>query len=270
MSQWLIEAGLYVGLALLAFALFHSPRPWLRRAGNILLIGASGLALWFWTSSLWWVALGVSLWFLVPMIQAAWLSRKLTFAVKRKLSQGSIREEDFPGINQLTYQLKQFDFKLEGEYWLKPSPLKQGYRLFSDLENSLYAALAVIRFGGASLIYMIFATPARNKAVWLTWDYPLAYGLRMPPHIMLHRCLEANSVKELCEQHRKFLSINKVKPAKAKSAKNFFEKLFAATIDHNLHAGILGQSPRQEEKISYTWRGTAFVAWQVLCEVVKG
>ena len=269
MNSWFLEAGLCLGLVLLAFALFHQSHAWLRRAGSYVLIGTSGLALWFWTRNWAVVVLGVSLWFVLPLTQAVWMSRRLRFSAKRKLQADHFDVEEFPEIHELTGKLRKEGFRMEGDYWLRPSPLDQGYRILVHEEDSIYAAISLLRYGHAALIYMIFATPGRDGSIWLTWNYPLAYGLMMPPHLMIHRCNDARSPEELFEQHKEFLSINKVKPKAGAAQKPvvFFEKLLFSTIEHNLREGLLHSS--QPDQINYTWRGTAFVSWQVLREMVS-
>ncbi|MFH1066952.1 MAG: hypothetical protein V1746_03540 [bacterium] len=266
MNSWLLNVGLCLGLVLMAFALFHSNNAWLRRAGGMLLIGTSGLALWFWTQNWIVVALGISAWFALPVGQAVWMARRLRLPAKRKLEAGNIDEEEFSEITEFACQLRKLDFRWEGDYWLKPSPARQAYRLFTHAKEPVHAAVAVVQYGMAGLMYTIFATQEQNGTVWLTWDYPLAYGLMMPPNVMTHRCLEAASVEQLYEQHRQFISLNAVKAQPTTLPVAFFEQLFSSTIDYNLRAGLLRFSESNE--INYTWRGTAFVSWQVLRDVV--
>lgn len=266
MNLWFFNVGLCLGLVLMSLALFHSNHAWLRRAGGIILIGTSGLALWFWTQNWIVAALGISAWFVLPVGQAVWMARRLRLPAKRKLETGSIDDEEFSEIIEFASQLKKLKFKWDGDYWLKPSPGQQGYRLFTHTEKPVYAAAAVVQYGMAGLMYTIFATQEENGTTWLTWDYPLAYGLKMPPNVMMHRCLEAVSVQQLYEQHLEFISLNAVVAQPATQPVAFFEQLFSATIDYNVRAGLLRFSKSNE--INYTWRGTAFVSWQVLRDVV--
>lgn len=268
----MFEVGVCVGLLLMAFALFSSPFAWMRRMGAIVLIGTSGLALWFWTGK-WWAAIfGMGIWFILPIGQAVWVSRRMHFSQKRKLESGYLTDEEFPEMVTLTTDLRKLDFKWEGDYWLKPSTMDQGYRLFKHEKDDAFAAIAVIRFGGVALIYLAFVTPAKNGEIWLTWDYPLAYGLKMPPHFMIHRYIDVSSTQQLYEQHQEFLKLNEVE-AKVKenqSAVELFDEFFAALISYNLEQGVLGASAKHKGEIAYTWRGTAFISMQVLREISMG
>lgn len=268
----MFEVGVCVGLVLMAFALFSSPFAWMRRAGAIVLIVTSGLALWFWMGKIWAAIFGMAIWFVLPMLQAVWVSRRMHFSQKRKLELGHLADDEFPEVISLTTDLRKIDFKWEGDYWLKPSTMDQGYRLFKHEKDDAFAAIAVIRFGGVALVYMAFVTPAKGAETWLTWDYPLAYGLKMPPHFMIHRCMDVSSTQQLYEQHKEFLKLNEVaaEVKKNQSAVDLFDNFFAALIRYNLEQGVLGDSAKHEGEIAYTWKGTAFISTQVLREITMG
>lgn len=271
MKAWVLELGICLGLVMLAFILFGSGKPLLRRIGGWVLMGSTGLALWFWTNN--WIAafLGVAIWFVLPVGQAVWMSRQLKFSKKRKLESGNFDSHEIPEIDALTAELRRLGFKWEGDYWLKPAIVEQGYRLLVHESDNTYATIALVRYGGAALVYEMFMSPSEDGTTWMTWDYPLAYGLKMPPELMVYRYLDAVSLKELYEQHKQFISINKVKNAsEMKSTQEFFDKFFDELIKYNLSLGLLGSSRRTRDEIHYTWRGTAFVSWQVFREVVLG
>jgi hypothetical protein len=271
MSPWVLELGMCLGLVVLAFVMFSSGKPVLRRLGGWVLMSSTGLALWFWTRNGLAALLGVVVWFVLPVGQAVWMSRRLKCAANRKLESGHFDSQEIPEIDVLTTELRRLDFKWEGDFWLKPAIVEQGYRLLIHEKENTYATIAVIRYGGAALVYAMFLTPAADGTIWLTWDYPLAYGLKMPPHVVMYRCLDATTLPELCEQHRQFISINTIQNASTlKPTPEFFDKFFDSLIQYNLTAGMLMASSRKSDEISYTWRGTAFVSWQVFREVVLG
>ncbi|MFZ5806108.1 MAG: hypothetical protein ACOY3I_02710 [Verrucomicrobiota bacterium] len=271
MRPWILELGICLGLVVLAFVMFSSGKPWLRRLGGWVLMSSTGLALWFWTRNGLAALLGVVVWFALPVGQAVWMSRRLKFAAHRQLETGHFDSHEIPEMDVLTSELRRLDFKWEGDFWLKPAIVEQGYRLLVHEKENVYAAIALIRYGGAALVYAMFLTPDENSVIWQTWDYPLAYGLKMPPHVVVYRCLDSATLPELYEQHRQFISINEVqKSAALKPTQEFFNAFFDSLIQYNLTAGMLISSSRKTDEIHYTWRGTAFVSWQVFREVVMG
>lgn len=268
MRLWIIELVICILLIIMAFTLFQSHKSLWRRVGGFILMGATGLAFWFWTGSLATALGGIALWFIFPIVQAGWLSRRIRFSVRRQLEAGSFDPEHFPELQEISAEIRRLGFSVEGDYWLRPSVIEQGYRLFRHKDEPLFAAIAVVRHGPAVLHYMMFLTPGSDENLWLTWDYPLAYGLLMPPDAMVYRYMDAATLDELLSMHREFLKVNEIQSlADEKNSSDWFEKLFNRTIDYNMHRGLLEHSMNE---VAYTWRGTAFVLWQVFCEVIKG
>lgn len=271
----MVDLGICAGMTLMAFACFSCETTWIRRCGIWVLFATLGVALWLSTENIWVAVIGLAAWFVVPVAQAVYMSRKLSFPVRRHLKPGLLNTSDFPEVQDISNDLRDLEFKMEEDYWLDPSPIEQGYRLFSHSSEPIYGSVAIVKPGSIHLTYVIFATPGPEGSVWLTWDYPLAYGLKMPPNFKVYRCLEAETVEELLEQHREFLALNEidasatgtVSPAQAAP---FFEQLFGTTINYNVHVGLLKPLPRNSEEMGYSWRGTAFISWQVLRELVCG
>jgi hypothetical protein len=275
MNGWLSDLLVCLGLLVFSLACFQSASLWIRRVGLWVIFGTIGLGLWFWTSHWGAVAAGLLAWFVIPVGQAMYLSRKLRISHDRKLSQEGLDAEEFTELPQLTRDLREQGFVLDSDYWLRPSPFDQGYRLFRNEGEGTYAAIAVARQGSVHLSYLLFTTPASDGGIWITWDYPLAYGMQMPPHFNIHRYLGAMSVREMHEQHRAFLLLNEVRPAPEaaggrEAARAFFEDMFRQTIKHNLEAGLLYRKKEGSGELAYSWRGTLFISWQVLVELVRG
>jgi len=272
--SWMSELLVLAALLVLAIACFNVDRLPVRRVGVWIIFGMIGLAIWFWTGLWYLVVLALASWFIIPVTQAALTARKLRFSLERKLTPGSLDPDEFPEIQPVSSELRDLGFLRDSDQWLKPSPLDQGFRIFHHTENNISAALAVVRQGAVSLSYLIFATQDKDGDFWITWDYPLAYGLKMPPHFKVHRCLEAETVTELFHQHQDFLKINEVSSSLPDtdnaSARSFFDQLFRDTMKHNLNVGVLHQESSNTEEIRYSWRGTFYIAWQVLVEVVRG
>ncbi|MDD5260549.1 MAG: hypothetical protein PHD76_01750 [Methylacidiphilales bacterium] len=273
MGTWVYDLLFCSGLVLLALACFQSERNWVRRTGLWLIFASIGMGVWFLTHSIALMLGAVAAWFIVPVGQAMYFSRKLRFSRQRQLNPGRLDPVEFEDLGSLTTDLRNVDFVMDADYRLEPSPIEQGFRLFRHRSELLYAAIAIVHQGPMSLYYAMILTPGAEGAIWMTWDYPLAYGLKMPPHFKIYRCLDARSAEELLAQHREFLKINEVVPspdAPVQEAGHFFDDLFKATIQHNLNIGLLQQFKNSEDEVAYSWRGTFFISWQVLVELIRG
>lgn len=274
---WVSEVFVIVGLIVLAISFFRAQPTWVRKIGMWIVFATIGVAIWFLTDQWILVIFGLAAWFVIPVSQAAVMSRKLRFSVERKLTPGPLDLEEFPEIHPISAELQDLGFARHADLWLKPSPLDQGFRVFVHEDDKISVALAIVRQGGVSLSYLIFASVDKDGTYWITWDYPLAYGLKMPKHFRIYRCLDAELVSELFGQHREFLRINEVDLTKTKSSATthfdvheMFDQLFRDTLNYNLKVGLLQKVEGADKNIRYSWRGTCFIVWQVFLEVVRG
>jgi hypothetical protein len=270
-EPWVYKWLCCIGLVVLAYALMHSTLFWLRRLGLWLIFGTMGLILWFVSESVVLALIGLLGWFILPVAQAVYLSRNLRFSRSRRLIKERQEVDDFVDWPELTQDLREAGFDLDGEYGLKPSPIEYGFRLFQHREKHWVAGLGLVRQGSVGLSYVLVVSRAADGSLWVTWDYPMAYGLKMPPHLNLYRCLEAGSVKELVGQHAAFLELNEVIETQEKpEPQELFDAMFGDTMRYNLNIGLLRSSAKSEEEIHYSWRGTLFITWQVLRDMVRG
>jgi hypothetical protein len=270
-EPWVYKTLSCAGSGLLAYALLSCSRFWLRRLGMWLIFITMGLAVWFLTENVVLTLVGMFGWFLLPLVQAIYLSRSLRFSRSRRLIKERQEVDEFEDWTELSQDLREAGFDLDGEYGLKPSPVEYGFRLFQHRERNSVAGLGLVRQGGISLSYVLVVTRSESGDLWVTWDYPLAYGLKMPPHLNLFRCLEAASVQELVEQHGSFLLLNQVvESAEKVEPQTVFDTMFGDTMRYNLNIGLLRSSEKSEEELFYSWRGTLFITWQVLRDMVRG
>lgn len=217
---------------------------------------------------------GAVLWLSLPVAQAIVLSRRLRFGLQRTLESSDFEPLEIPDLLDVSNEIRSLGFEQSGDFWLNGSPLRQGYRLFHHPEQRLYAAIAIMTHGEVSLLYVLFLSKSIDGTLWLTWDYPFTYVLRPPPSLQVYRCLEADSIKTLMEQHAAFLSINEQSMARlcltsGPDAVPCFSDLLTGTLAYNLRLGLLRHG-EQRDTLRYSWRGTAFLSWCVLREMFVG
>jgi hypothetical protein len=267
---WIWKVCLCSGLFLIALGLLQSEKGWVRRVGFWTVLATVATGIWVFTGSLGWVAFGTFLWFAVPVIQVLVVSRKMRFSLGRQLSEGSLDTDDFPEIEALTTDLRKFGFDQQGDFWLKPPNLKQGFRLFRHPSEGVICAICVTQHGYP---YLLFMSPGRDGSAWLTWDYPLAYVLKIPPVVRVYRYLEAQSVQEILEGHREFLRINEVKvlgPEETGPVRDLLDRILREILGYNLRMGVLRKKRGSDQEIHYSWRGTLFLSFRVLWELILG
>ena len=120
--------------------------------------------------------------------------------------------------------------------------------------------------------FLAFGSQSPDGRRWVTWDYPLTYGLSMPPNFALYRVLQCENVAELYQSHLDFLAANELKnedlvagEKTSQAARARLEQALNQQIEHNISRGYLEPSTNaNNENFSYSWRGTLYVAGQIL------
>jgi hypothetical protein len=243
--------------------------------GNWMIMVAFGLAIWFGTGSWIWVTAAILGWFLLPVVQAFISSRKVRFSIKRHLVAGKFDQEELPHLDELSEDISDCGFSRDRDYWLKPSNFKQGFRLFAHGKLPIYTAVSIVIQNILTFSYVIFATLDKNNKLWVTWNYPLAYGFKVPPHIKLFRCEDANSIGEMLEYHKDYLKLNSVEVDDKNSievdkASEVYNGFLKEVMEYNLNKGFLTANESNKDELRYSLKGSFFVSKEVLKEVVKG
>ena len=271
MDSWVFNLAICLGLIFAAYICLQSDRMWMKRLGLWLLLTCLGAGVWFISGSWALVATAITAWFAIPVGQAAYLSRTLRFSKDAALTPGTLHEDDpdeLPGLQTLTNDLREEDFVLDQDYWLEPSPVRHGFRLFRHREKPICAAISVIKQSGMSLLYVQFITMDTAGEFWITWDFPLSYNMKMPPELKIYRCLDALTVNELLGQHEEYLRLNEVRE-KPPGSSQLFDHINDTVIRYNLRIGML-RHYAGGDSIGYSWRGTWFLSRQILREMVTG
>lgn len=276
MNAWLILFLVLGASFFVSWQLLQQPRRGLRRLGFWGLVGTTAMVGWVLTEEVISALVAGSAWLVLPTLQALFFSRKFRLPRRRSLQEGSLDPEEFPAAFQIGGVLSRLGFQGDKDYWLKPAQEEQAFRLFHKADEGIVAAVSVARHGDVSLTYSMFITRDRDGVVWITWDYPMPYFLRRPPHVHMFRCTDTENVEELYGQHRAFLEINGVVPDGifCGEPSSFLKRLFEELIDYNVAIGHLrelgGNDDLEGTHIGFTWRGSLFVGWQVFREVLVG
>lgn len=275
-SSWLIELVMCIGVLGCALLLLQSWSAWVRRAGGVLLLAGSGLGVWFLTGSVPGAVVGALMWVVLPVVQAVYVSRSLRISAVRRLEEGELPVEELPELGEWSGELRRLGFVGGGDYWLRPSPMEQGYRVLwregDEVCDGTYGVVGVVKQGFVGMGYVMFVSPGKDGNVWVTWNYPMAQGLAVPPHHLFYRCVDVDSVEELWKMHGEYLKLNEVEVADGGSdrGREVLAGLFEETVGYNVKVGVLRRfRSGLGEQVAYTWRGTAYVSWQVLCEVTN-
>lgn len=269
---------LCLGLALGGLALMQWPYGWRHKLGLLIVAGSIGLSGGFVFES---IAVGCFVFgmlVLYPVISVFVALRQLRVPRHRNLVDG-LPPEGFDQLRSLSLDLVDLGFRQTDQCRLSPSAYNQFYRLFVHQSEPVHAFLSHLGDGEAGFHFVGFTSIDQKGRLWMTWDYPLTYGLKMPPQIAAYRVLHAESVEELYDAHQQFIEINELRDIlvhtgdEPDEVRARMDQHLRQQIEYNHGAGILvvdaPRVPADQETFRYSWRGTLFAARQVFLDFVR-
>ena len=263
-------------LGLAGFSLLQLETISYRKIGMALIWLASGLATYAMSGS---VALAITvlaLWIFFPLWEMVFVLRQLRVPRHRELADARAPRDEFEELAEMTEALVEAGFEVLDECKLKPADHEQYYRIFVREDGRTQATIGYIAQGPIGFHFVAFTSNGKDERRWVTWDYPLTYGLVMPPSTAVYRALHCQDVAELYQAHLDFLEANEVRPddlvagEKTKeAARARLEETLNQQIEYNISRGYLApvKGP-DEENFCYSWRGTLYVAGQVLRDLL--
>ena len=98
----------------------------------------------------------------------------------------------------------------------------------------------------------------------------------MPPETAVYRALHCQNMPDLCQAHLDFLTANEIQEdfmvaveSTRDAARARLEENLNQQIEYNISRGYLAPvKKRDEENFCYSWRGTLYVAGQVLRDLL--
>jgi hypothetical protein len=249
----------------------------LRKIGMALIWLSSGLAAYFFTNSILLAVVLLLAWIFFPIWEMVFILRQLRVPRHRELADARApRGEEFEELSEITGELTASGFEQLDECHLSPAQHEQYYRIFLREDKLTQATVGYIAQGAIGFHFVAFTSTGRDGRRWVTWDYPLTYGLVMPPDMAVYRALHCQDVAELYQAHLDFLAINQVGPADLapgeptpEAARARLEQTLNQQIEYNISRGYLAPATGSEaDNFCYSWRGTLYVAGQVLRDLL--
>jgi hypothetical protein len=264
-------------LMLSGFSLLQLESINFRKIGMLLIWLATGLVTHALSGS---VALSFAVlaaWAFFPLWEVVFVLRQLRVPRHRELTDARAPHDEFEELSEMTSLLIDAGFEQLDECKLRPAEHEQYYRIFTRTDGLTQATVGYIAQGPIGFHFVAFTSNGKDGRRWVTWDYPLTYGLVMPPTTSVYRALHCQDVAELYQAHLEFLKINDVAMADLvpgestpAAARAHLEETLNQQIEYNISRGYLSPAAgtEQEESFCYSWRGTLYVAKQVLRDLI--
>jgi hypothetical protein len=247
-----------------------------RKLGMGLIWLASAVGAYFLTGSIVMAVVMLIAWIFFPVWEMLFVLRQLRVPRHRGLTDARAPRDDFQELSEITDELRESGFEQLDECRLSPSDHEHYYRIFDRADGLVQATIGYIAQGSIGFHFVAFTSNGKDGRRWVTWDYPLTYGLSMPPNFALYRALHCEKVADLYQAHLDFLEVNGVKnddlavnEKTPQAARARLEQTLNQQIEHNISRGYLAPAAGPNaDNFSYSWRGTLYVAGQILRDLI--
>lgn len=264
-----------IAFALLGLGLFKRTHLKARKIGLLILWLGSGLGVYFLTDTVAWGLVMLLVWILIPLSEIVLVLRKLRLPRKREFQDANPPLENFHVLRDVTMEFQELGFQKVDDCDLTPHFHETYYRLFYHQKHPSHGVIGFISQGEIGFSFNAFFSEQEDGKIWLTWDYPLTYGLKTPPSIQIYRVNDAQDISDLWEQHQEFLKINEVPESQlvmTQTASDVRERLLKSLngqLDYNIQQGILFPEGVETPHLRYSWRGIWFVARQMARDIIR-
>jgi len=237
---------------------------------------ASGLVTHALTGSAVLACVVLGAWIFFPLWEMVFVLRQLRVPRHRELADARAPRDEFEELGDVTNALVDVGFEQVDECRLRPAEHEQYYRIFVRQDGLTQATIGYIAQGPIGFHFVAFTSNGKDGRRWVTWDYPLTYGLIMPPNTAVYRALHCQDVPELFQAHLDFLEANDIPsdnltPTERtpQAVRARLEETLNQQIEYNISRGYLSPAKGpNEENFCYSWRGTLYVAGQVLRDML--
>ena len=265
-----------VALLLGGLTLFQFESVTARKLGLGLVWLASGLGVHALSGSLLLACAMLTAWVLFPLWEMVFVLRQLRVPRHRVLADARAPRDEFEELSGLSGDMLEAGFEQLDECRLRPAEHEQYYRIFIRKDGLVQATIGYIAQGPIGFHFVAFTSQTKDGRRWVTWDYPLTYGLVMPPETAVYRALQCHGVSDLYQSHLDFLAANHlgedfllaVEPTRD-AARARMEENLNQQIEYNISRGYLAPATKHDkENFCYSLRGTLYVAGQVLRDLL--
>jgi hypothetical protein len=247
-----------------------------RKAGMGLIWLATGLGTHALSGSVALACAILAAWAFFPLWEVVFVLRQLRVPRHRELADARAPRDEFEELAEMSQTLVEAGFEQLDECRLRPTEHEQYYRIFVRQDGLSQATIGYIAQGPIGFHFVAFTSNGKDGRRWVTWDYPLTYGLIMPPTTAVYRALHCQDVADLYRAHVDFLEANEVTPSDLvagertrDAARARLEETLNQQIEYNISRGYLAPAAGTgEENFCYSWRGTLYVAGQVIRDLL--
>lgn len=264
---------LVVGVGVLSAALRTVRHPIFQRLSSLGIVATSFLAGWLLAGS---VLLGIVLalsWLFLPWLEILTRVRRIRLPIDRQLEPRTPpTRQTFPDFSEVSDEIEAEGFQHLDDIGWDFEDNRHFYRVSGDEARKMQAGICLVEQNEIVFYYLTITSRAKDGRIFVTWNYPFSYGLKIQPLVKMNRVSGDLPFKEMLSAHERFLEAQGV--ARDECMHQTPEETVEAMqlemreqITHNIAAGLLKRDG--ENFIRYTARGMIFLWLQFLRDIVR-
>src|SRR5260370_42298073 len=264
---------LTLGVAVLSIALRSYQTTFAQTLGALGVLIASFLAVYFITGNAAWGVAGAACWLFLPWLEILTRIRTLRLPKEKRLRPKPPPSASlFPALDEISREIENEGFAHVNDAGWDWEDYRQFFRLFYKTDDRAQATICLNEQHDLSFYYLRISSRTKDGIVWTTWNYPLSYGLKLTPQFRINRQRHDPSFWHIYQSHRAFLRrsnvpIDAIDSLDEKQIEKEIERDLREQIAHNIHMGVLKQTP--EGEVKYSWRGMFYLWCQFLLDLVR-
>lgn len=256
------SGGAVFSLALFLFAagLARSGYAFARRLSVVAFASAMGLGV-AWVTDRPWIGFAAGIaWLAFPLIQITRGLMRVRVTRDRRLTPTLTFAPEFAELRDRSREWEEQGFEIIDDCELHPGEPRQVFRFLTSPDRRHMVTLGWISQEPWILTYSAVSSWAVDGRHWMTWNYPLPYGLVTAPGVSLWRCLTADTAESLFGAHLEFLRLNDVETVERQAfsepegVRDAWLGFIHGQLEHNLSVGWL-HTVDGGKRVAYSLRG---------------
>ncbi|MCC6356528.1 MAG: hypothetical protein IT577_21790 [Verrucomicrobiae bacterium] len=249
-----------IAMFLFAAGLSQASSTLARRASVPAFALAMGIGVAWFSASPWFGAIAAVAWLAFPLVQMTHGLLKVRVARHRELSPTLTYAAEFAELRDRSKEWEEQGFEIIDDCELHPGEPSQVFRFLIAPDHRHLVTLGWISQGPWILTYSAVSSWGQDGRHWMTWNYPLPYGLKTAPDVCLWRCLSADASDALLGAHLELLRLNDVAPmarpdlSEPEGARAAWLAFIHRQLEHNLNVGWL-HTVDGGRQVAYSFRG---------------
>ncbi len=269
------ETLIVVGVVVAGMAFRATRIKWLRKAGVLAYITATGVLGYFLTG-FWWLGVLFALaWFFFPWVELLFSVRKMRLPLENKLSRQSLPcENHFPGASSIRAKFLESGYEHISDCGWDWAQSHEHYSFFWHKDKKHLVAICHRIQSCVTFCYLNITSTTSDGTLWRTTNFPFSSALPPSPTTQFNHLTEGcvSCPDHVLFAHESFLydkgiDLDTLSDRDMANVERVFEHEAREQIDHNLQRGLICLTG--DGHFRYSFKGLNYLWLQILKDMYR-